>query len=102
MNIYTKDILITGSQDTTAKTWSFETGECLSTLEGHTGAILCLAIDPSGRVLFTGSGDGTIRVWNIYRATELRIYDQHQAAITDLLVRITKRKQMTEKYFLFL
>ncbi|CAF1562500.1 unnamed protein product, partial [Rotaria sordida] len=86
MNIYTKDILITGSQDTTAKIWSFETGECLKTLEGHIGAILCLATDIQNKILFTGSGDGTIRVWNINRGIELRIYDQHQAAIISILV----------------
>ncbi|CAF4145991.1 unnamed protein product [Rotaria sp. Silwood2] len=86
MNIYTKDILITGSQDTTAKIWSFETGECLKTLEGHIGAILCLATDTQCKILFTGSGDGTIRVWNINRGIELRVYDQHQAAVINLLV----------------
>lgn len=87
MNIYTKDVLITGSQDTTAKIWSFETGECLKTLEGHIGAILCMAIDALGKILFTGSGDHTIRVWDIKRGDEIRIYDQHQAPIINLLVR---------------
>jgi WD40 repeat protein len=87
MNIYTRDILITGSQDTTAKIWSFETGECLKTLEGHIGAILCMATDPLEKILFTGSGDNTIRVWDIKRGEVLRVYDQHQAPIINLLVR---------------
>ncbi len=87
MNIYTKDILITGSQDTTAKIWSVETAECLKTLEGHIGAILCMAMDVLGKILFTGSGDNTIRVWDIKRGNQLRIYDQHQAPIINLLVR---------------
>ncbi|CAF1333500.1 unnamed protein product [Adineta steineri] len=86
MHIYTKDILITGSQDTTAKTWSFKTGECLKTFEGHIGAVLCMATDVHGKILFTGSGDNTIRVWDIYRGNELRIYDQHTAAIINILV----------------
>ncbi|CAF3465644.1 unnamed protein product [Rotaria sp. Silwood1] len=85
MDIYAKDIIITGSQDTTAKTWSFETGECLKTFRGHTGAILCMATDRLGKILFTGSGDNTIRAWDIYRGIELHIYDQHQAAIINLL-----------------
>lgn len=87
MNIYTRDLVITGSQDTTAKIWSFESGECLKTLEGHIGAILCLATDALGKILFTGSGDNSIRVWDIKRGEELRIYDQHQAPIINLLVR---------------
>ncbi|CAF4429914.1 unnamed protein product, partial [Adineta steineri] len=65
-DMYKKDIIITGSQDSTAKTWSFETGECLKTFRGHTGAILCLTTDPLGKTLFTGSGDNTIRAWDIY------------------------------------
>jgi WD40 repeat protein len=92
MNIYTKDILITGSQDTTAKIWSIETGDCLKTFQGHIGAILCMAMDTLGKLLFTGSGDNTIRVWDIKRGNELRIYDQHQAPIINLLVRICKKK----------
>jgi len=93
MEIYKKDIIITGSQDTTAKTWSFETGECLKTFRGHTGAILCLTTDPLGKILFTGSGDNTIRAWDIYRGSELRVYDQHQAAIINLLVSNIKKKE---------
>jgi WD40 repeat protein len=88
MNIYTKDILITGSQDTTAKSWSLKTGECLKTFEGHIGAVLCMAMDKQEKILFTGSGDHTIRVWDIYRGNELRVYDQHQGPIINLVVRI--------------
>ncbi|CAF3418776.1 unnamed protein product [Rotaria socialis] len=84
-NIYAKDLIVTGSQDKTAKAWSFETGECLKTFRGHTGAILCLATDRVGKILFTGSGDNTIRAWDIYRGTELHVYEQHQAAIISLL-----------------
>ena len=86
MNIYTKDMLVTGSQDTTAKSWALESGECLKTFHGHIGAVLCLAIDVQGRILFTGSGDNSIRVWDVQRATQLRILDQHQGAIIQMIV----------------
>lgn len=101
MNIYTRDLVITGSQDTTAKIWSFESGECLKTLEGHIGAILCLATDALGKILFTGSGDNSIRVWDIKRGEELRIYDQHQAPIINLLVREREREMDRSDYLLF-
>ena len=84
--IYNRDLIITGSQDATVKTWSFETGDCIKTFRGHTGGILCMTTDPYGKVLFTGSGDNTIRAWDLYRGTELHIYDQHQAAIINLVV----------------
>jgi WD40 repeat protein len=102
MDIYTKDIIITGSQDTTAKTWSFETGECLKTFRGHTAAILCMATDPLGKILFTGSGDNTIRAWDIYRGAELHVYDQHQASIINLLVRRIKFKKKLGFHLLFI
>lgn len=86
-DIYKKDMIITGSQDNTAKTWSLETGDCMKTFRGHTGAILSLATDPLGKILFTGSADNTIRSWDLYRGTELRSFDQHQAAVINLLVR---------------
>jgi WD repeat-containing protein 86 len=85
--IYAKDMIITGSQDNTAKTWSFETGDCLKTFRGHTGAILALTTDPLGKILFTGSADNTIRAWDLYRGAELRSFDQHQAAVINLTVR---------------
>ena len=97
MNIYTKDTVITGSQDTTAKSWSLETGDCLKTFTGHIGAILCLAIDAQGKLLFTGSGDNSIRAWDIQRGSELRVYDQHQGAVIQLIVRRSRERAVDEK-----
>jgi WD40 repeat protein len=97
MNIYTKDTVITGSQDTTAKSWSLETGDCLKTFSGHIGAILCMGIDAQGKILFTGSGDNSIRAWDIQRGSELRIYDQHQGAIIHLIVRRSRERTADEK-----
>ena len=34
------NILISGSADKTIKIWSFETGTCLKTLEGHTDQVI--------------------------------------------------------------
>jgi WD repeat-containing protein 86 len=104
MQIYAKDLIITGSQDATAKTWSFETGECMKTFRGHSAAVLCLAVDPLGKTLFTGSSDNTIRAWDIYRGNELRVYDQHQAAIINLYVGTERRgseRHQPSFFFLF-
>ena len=96
MQIYAKDLIITGSQDATAKTWSFETGECMKTFRGHSAAVLCLAADPLGKILFTGSSDNTIRSWDIYRGNELRVFDQHQAAIINL--HVSKLRNGSERH----
>ncbi|CAH1790212.1 unnamed protein product [Owenia fusiformis] len=76
-----KDILISGSPDFTAKSWSFETGKCLKTFKGHTGAVTCMTTDPVGRTLFTGGTDNTIRSWDITKGEQLKLFAGHQGAI---------------------
>lgn len=84
--IYSKDLIITGSFDSLAKSWSIETGECVQTFRGHTSAITCLATDLLGKLLFTGSGDHTIRSWDIMTGQLVRIFTGHQTTVLSLLV----------------
>ena len=86
--IYSKDLIITGSFDMLAKSWSIETGECVQTFRGHTSAITCLANDLLGKILFTGSSDHTIRSWDIMTGQLLRIFTGHQTTVLTLLVLI--------------
>ena len=37
------------------------TGECKSTLNGHTGDVNSVTISPDGKTIISGSDDGTIR-----------------------------------------
>ena len=76
-----KDMLITGSADFTARTWNFETGQCLKVFKGHTGAITCMATDTMGRVLFTGSTDNSIRSWNLLKGEQLKLFAGHQGSV---------------------
>ncbi|CAF0738343.1 unnamed protein product [Didymodactylos carnosus] len=86
LDMYAKDVIITGSQDATAKSWSFTSDECLKTFKGHTAGISCLAIDQQEKLLFTGAADNTIRCWNIFHAHELRIFEAHSASIISIVV----------------
>ena len=72
-NIRPGDVLITGSADMTARSWSFESGGCLKQFRGHTGAITTMATDSSGRVLFTAGADSTIKSWNIQSGQCLKV-----------------------------
>ena len=67
------DILITGSADMTARTWSFESAGCLKQFRGHTAAITTMATDSNGKVLFTAGADSTIKSWNIQSAQLLKV-----------------------------
>ena len=41
--------------------WDLSTGECKSTLKGHTDWVKSVAISPDGKSIVSGSDDKTIR-----------------------------------------
>jgi len=47
-----------------AKIWEIETGECVSTLQGHTSWIFSSAFSPDGKYLVTTSHDTFVKVWD--------------------------------------
>ena len=81
-----EDIIITGSYDSLAKSWSIEKGECLHTFKGHTAAITCLTADFTGKLLFSGSSDHSIRSWEIATGKPLKIFEGHSSTIIAITV----------------
>jgi WD40 repeat protein/tetratricopeptide (TPR) repeat protein len=57
-------ILVTGSEDQTARLWDVRTGEALGVPLWHRGIVTATAFSPDGRVVLTGSADGTARFWD--------------------------------------
>ena len=47
------------------KVWDLKAGKEIRTLNGHRGAVRCLALSPDGKRLYSGSLDNTIRVWDL-------------------------------------
>lgn len=47
--------------------WSYPTGKCLGTLDGHSQRVLYQALGPDGSTVVTGSGDETLRFWSVFR-----------------------------------
>ena len=63
--IHETDIIVTASADSTIRTWSLETGECLKVLSGHNGPVNCVVVDSvNRRQIYTGGADGVIRCWD--------------------------------------
>lgn len=78
-------IVITTSADGTARTFNLATGEPRHVLEGHTGPINCLALDPKEKqYCYTAGSDHVIKCWDVITGDHLRDLVGHQNTILSL------------------
>ncbi|GLD91700.1 hypothetical protein PINS_up000233 [Pythium insidiosum] len=57
--------IVTTSEDTMARVWDWR-GQCLATLQGHSGKhVWRVAVHPSQRLLATGGGDSAVKLWDL-------------------------------------
>jgi len=56
-------LLLTGSEDKTARLWDISTGQLLRVFSGHHATITNVAFSPDGKYIVTASMDKTIRTW---------------------------------------
>jgi len=57
-------MVVTASQDHTAKIWDSSTGECKQTLSGHEGCVNSAVFSADGSRILTASGDRTAKIWD--------------------------------------
>ena len=72
-----KDILATGSDDTTWKLWSIPNGDLIMSGEGHQDWIGGVSFHPKGSFLATASGDGCVKIWDFMQAKCAHTYAEH-------------------------
>ena len=76
-----RDIVATGSDDTTWKLWSLQANSpepgLLMSGEGHQDWIVGVSFHPRGSLLATASGDGIVKVWDVSRGECRSTYSEH-------------------------
>ncbi len=55
-------LVLTCSEDSTAKLWSIDTGMCIQTFAGHTAAVCSAVFSGDGASVLTSSDDSTLRI----------------------------------------
>jgi len=60
---FSGDKIVSGSDDNTLKVWCARTGDCLRTLEGHTGGVWTSQMNDT--IVVSGSTDRSLKVWNM-------------------------------------
>ena len=51
--------VVSGSMDETVRIWNVESGDCIKTLEDHTGAVFGVSFSPNNQYVVSGSSDPT-------------------------------------------
>ncbi|KAI0363630.1 U3 small nucleolar RNA-associated protein [Pilatotrama ljubarskyi] len=84
-------LLVSGSQDRTAKVWEIDyvtsgagvRGELrlLGTCKGHKRGVWCVRFGRAERVLATGSGDKTVKLWNLEDFTCVKTFEGHTNSV---------------------
>jgi len=74
--------LITAHNDGTLQQWDTQTGEILSTFQGHQHIVSCAAIAPDGSLLVSGSQDHSLRVWDLGTGEVLQVLEGHGGRVT--------------------
>mmetsp|Transcript_7483 Transcript_7483/g.17115 ORF Transcript_7483/g.17115 Transcript_7483/m.17115 type:complete len:328 (+) Transcript_7483:38-1021(+) len=89
-------LLVSASEDRTARIWHHADGACLAILIGHKNAVrkACFGNKRSSSLVVTGSSDGTAMLWklpsqfhgDVVELSPLHICKAHTAGITDLAI----------------
>jgi WD40 repeat protein len=76
--------MATGSADWTVQLWDLPTKKRRAILEGHNGAVYCMAFSSDSKRLATGSGDETVRLWDVQTGLQHTTLLGHQSGVTAL------------------
>ena len=74
-------LVVTASDDNTARLWEVASGQVLQELPGHQDGVRHAAFSPDGKLVVTASDDNTARLWEVATGQVLRELPGHQGAV---------------------
>jgi len=78
-------LVVSASQDKTAKIWKRKSGRLLGTLRGHKRGIWCVAFSPVDQCIATGSADSSIKIWALSDYTCVKTFEGHTNSVLRVL-----------------
>lgn len=77
----TGTMLVTASDDHTARLWNTTTGETLVTFTGHTDPVRSITLSADGTQVLTSSDDKTARLWDTATGEQLASFAGHENSV---------------------
>jgi len=78
-------LLASGSDDGTVKTWNPHTGASIHTLRGHRDSVRSVTFGPEEHLLVSGSWDGTVKIWNHHTGSSIETLAGHEDSISSVV-----------------
>ena len=75
------NLIITASNDKTAKLWDAQDGKLVASLEGHEAKVTTAAISPDNQTILTVSEDTTAKLWEVSSGKLLFTFSGHSREI---------------------
>jgi WD40 repeat protein len=75
-------LMVTASDDKTARLWDVATGKEIAVLRGHEGPVTFAAFSPNGMLVMTASEDTTARLWDTTTSKEITPLKGHEGPVT--------------------
>ena len=78
-----KDLVLTYSDDATARIWKKETGHLIHVLI-HESPVVTVEVSNDQSMILTGSEDGVVKLWDVNNGLLIHVFNRHKGAVRDL------------------
>ena len=76
--------IVSGGEDNTVKKWSVQTGQLVSTFEGHEKSVTSVDYSSDSSMIASGSNDNTIKIWNVDNGELIYTFSDHFYPVTSI------------------